>query len=125
VDVVDADLACDRRGGRFDVAGEHRDPLDTVRPRPGDHGRGLGAFVVGEVTGTVPQLFATDQVREADAVITMGCGDVCPVFPGKRYEDWDLTGPAGKSLAEVRPIRDDIKQRVTAFVEELRRSPRA
>ncbi len=52
----------------------------------------------------------TEQVRDSDVVITMGCGDVCPIFPGKRYEDWELVDPEGKSLDEVRPIRDDIKR---------------
>jgi protein-tyrosine-phosphatase len=61
----------------------------------------------------------TEQVRESDAVITMGCGDVCPVFPGKRYEDWELTDPRGKSIDEVRPIRDDIKARVERLLAEL------
>ena len=58
-------------------------------------------------------------MREADIVITMGCGDACPIFPGKRYEDWELTDPAGLGLDEVRPIRDDIKARVERLLEEL------
>jgi protein-tyrosine-phosphatase len=61
----------------------------------------------------------TEQVRDSDVVITMGCGDVCPIFPGKRYEDWELADPAGKQLDEVRPIRDDIKARVEALLAEL------
>jgi protein-tyrosine-phosphatase len=61
----------------------------------------------------------TEQVRASDVVITMGCGDVCPIFPGKRYEDWDLVDPAGKDIEEVRPIRDDIKRRVEALIAEL------
>ena len=73
-----------------------------------------------DITGSVPQLLSTDHVQASDAVITMGCGDVCPVFPGKRYEDWELTDPAGKTLDEVRPIRDDIKVRVQALLAELR-----
>jgi len=72
-----------------------------------------------DITGNVPQLLSTEQVQAADAVITMGCGDVCPIFPGKRYEDWELTDPAGKSLDEVRPIRDDIKRRVRALLAEI------
>ncbi|MBD8510638.1 arsenate reductase ArsC, partial [Microbacterium sp. CFBP 8790] len=62
-----------------------------------------------DISAEVPQLLLTDDVRASDAVITMGCGDACPIFPGKRYEDWELTDPAGKGLDEVRPIRDDIK----------------
>jgi len=73
-----------------------------------------------DITGSVPQLLSTDHVQASDAVITMGCGDVCPLFPGKRYEDWELTDPAGKTLDEVRPIRDDIKVRVQALLAELR-----
>jgi arsenate reductase len=58
-------------------------------------------------------------VREADVVITMGCGDACPIFPGKRYEDWELTDPAGLGLEQVRPIRDEIRARVETLLEEL------
>lgn len=72
-----------------------------------------------DISQAVPQLMTTEQVQESDVVITMGCGDVCPVFPGKRYEDWDLADPRGKDLDEVRPIRDDIKRRVQALVAEL------
>ncbi len=72
-----------------------------------------------DISHAVPQLMTTDQVRESDVVITMGCGDVCPIFPGKRYEDWELADPKGRSLDEVRPIRDDIKARVRALLAEL------
>ena len=61
----------------------------------------------------------TEQVHDSDVVITMGCGDVCPIFPGKRYEDWELTDPRGKSIDEVRPIRDDIKARIGKLLGEL------
>jgi arsenate reductase len=72
-----------------------------------------------DISEQVPQLMTTEQVRDSDVVITMGCGDSCPIFPGKRYEDWELTDPAGRGIDEVRPIRDDIKQRVTALLEEI------
>ncbi|MDY0913626.1 arsenate reductase ArsC [Rathayibacter festucae] len=72
-----------------------------------------------DISQAVPQLMTTEQVQASDVVITMGCGDVCPVFPGKRYEDWDLADPKGRSLEEVRPIRDDIRARVQALVAEL------
>ncbi len=72
-----------------------------------------------DISHAVPQLMTTEQVKDSDVVITMGCGDVCPIFPGKRYEDWDLTDPAGKTIDEVRPIRDDIKRRVQALLAEL------
>ncbi|PPF20567.1 arsenate reductase ArsC [Rathayibacter rathayi] len=75
-----------------------------------------------DISQAVPQLMTTEQVRASDVVITMGCGDVCPVFPGKRYEDWDLADPHGKDLDEVRPIRDDIKRRVQTLVLELLRA---
>lgn len=72
-----------------------------------------------DITGTVPQLLRTEQVRDADVVITMGCGDACPIFPGKRYEDWELTDPAGRPLEQVRLIRDDIKSRIQTLLTEI------
>lgn len=66
-----------------------------------------------------PQPLTDDVVRAADVVITMGCGDACPVYPGKCYLEWELTDPAGKSLQEIRPIRDDIDARVRALLAEL------
>ena len=61
-------------------------------------------------------------VRAADVIITMGCGDACPVFPGKRYEEWELADPAGLAVSDVRPIRDDIERRVLALIDQLRGS---
>lgn len=75
-----------------------------------------------DISQGVPQLMTTEQVRHSDVVITMGCGDVCPIFPGKRYEDWELVDPKGKSIDQVRPIRDDIKRRVEALLAELLRA---
>jgi protein-tyrosine-phosphatase len=72
-----------------------------------------------DISQAVPQLMTTEQVKDSDVVITMGCGDVCPIFPGKRYEDWELTDPNGKSIDEVRPIRDDIKARVQVLLAQL------
>jgi len=72
-----------------------------------------------DISQGVPQLMTTEAVRDSDVVITMGCGDVCPIFPGKRYEDWELVDPKGKSIDEVRPIRDDIKQRVIRLLAEV------
>jgi arsenate reductase len=72
-----------------------------------------------DISEGVPQLMTTEAVRDSDVVITMGCGDVCPVFPGKRYEDWELTDPSGLSLDQVRPIRDDIKHRVETLLQGL------
>jgi arsenate reductase len=72
-----------------------------------------------DISAETPKALTDDSVREADVVITMGCGDACPIFPGKRYLDWDLPDPAGKSVEEVRPIRDEIDRRVRSLVEEL------
>ncbi|MDQ2669570.1 MAG: arsenate reductase ArsC [Gemmatimonadota bacterium] len=72
-----------------------------------------------DISQGVPQLMTTEQVQNSDVVITMGCGDGCPIFPGKRYEDWELVDPKGKSIDEVRPIRDDIKRRVQALLADL------
>lgn len=72
-----------------------------------------------DLTGRRPRLLDEDAVVEADAVVTMGCGEACPVYPGKRYEDWEVADPAGRSLDEVRPIRDEIERRVRALCAEL------
>jgi protein-tyrosine-phosphatase len=72
-----------------------------------------------DISQAIPQLMTTEQVKASDVVITMGCGDVCPVFPGKRYEDWELSDPAGQGLDTVRAIRDDIRARVEALLAEL------
>jgi arsenate reductase (thioredoxin) len=72
-----------------------------------------------DIAGFAPRILTPDAVLQADVVITMGCGDVCPVFPGKRYEDWELPDPAGLDIAEVRPIRDEIRGRVEALIAEL------
>ena len=76
-----------------------------------------------DISDEIPQLWADDIVRAADVVVTMGCGDACPVFPGKRYVDWELDDPSGKSLPEVRAIRDEIERRVTALLKELTSDP--
>ena len=65
------------------------------------------------------EILSVDAVKDSDVVITMGCGDACPIFPGKRYEDWELTDPAGQGIDTVREIRDDIKGRIVALVEDL------
>ena len=72
-----------------------------------------------DIAGAIPRILTPDAVLQADVVITMGCGDVCPVFPGTRYHDWDLADPAGLDIAEVRVIRDDIRRRVDALIREL------
>lgn len=72
-----------------------------------------------DVSREFPKPLTDEAARAADIIITMGCGDACPVYPGKRYIDWDLTDPAGKSVDEVRPIVDDIDRRVRALLHEL------
>lgn len=76
-----------------------------------------------DISSESPQLWTDAAVRSADAVITMGCGDVCPVYPGKRYEDWELEDPAGKGVDAVRPIRDEIEQRVRRLLFDLGVTP--
>ena len=72
-----------------------------------------------DITGEFPKPWTDEIVRAADVVITMGCGDACPIFPGKRYENWDLPDPAGQAVDAVRPIRDDIEERVRRLLAEL------
>ena len=72
-----------------------------------------------DISAELPKILTADAVRESDVVITMGCGDACPIFPGKRYEDWVLEDPAGQDLASIRPIRDEIKSRVQALLATL------
>jgi protein-tyrosine-phosphatase len=72
-----------------------------------------------DITSATPTVLTTDAVHDSDVVITMGCGDTCPIFPGKRYEDWELDDPAGRDIEAVRPIRDDIKRRVQDLLAEL------
>lgn len=72
-----------------------------------------------DISSASPQLWTDAVVRTADVIVSMGCGDVCPVYPGKRYEDWDLTDPAGQPIETVRVVRDDIEQRVRNLIDEL------
>jgi arsenate reductase len=77
-----------------------------------------------DITGEFPKPWTDEIVQAADVVITMGCGDACPIFPGKRYENWELPDPAGQSLDAVRPIRDDIEERVRRLLADLGITPR-
>lgn len=90
-------------------------PADTVNPAV----REVMAELSIDLSAEVPTKLVADHVDAADVVITMGCGDACPVFPGKRYLDWDLTDPAGKSVDEVRRIRDEIDRRVRTLLAEI------
>ena len=102
-------------GDRVDVRSAGSEPADQVNPVAVDAMREVGIDIVGQH----PKKLTVDSVQRADVVITMGCGDSCPIFPGKRYEDWDLTDPAGQSLDVVREVRDDIRARVEALIAEL------
>jgi len=75
-----------------------------------------------DITGAVPQLLEYETAQVSDVIITMGCGDACPIFPGKRYEDWKLTDPAGRPIEVVRHVRDEIRTRVEKLIGELQTS---
>lgn len=102
-------------GGRVDVFSAGSEPADQVNQVAVAAMQEVGIDIVGRT----PEVLTTDAVRHADVVVTMGCGDACPVFPGKRYEDWELTDPAGLPLEAVRPIRDDVRRRVERLVSTL------
>ena len=102
-------------GERIDVRSAGSDPAETLNPAAVEAMAEVGIDIAAEQ----PQLLADDFVREADAVVTMGCGDSCPFYPGKRYEDWELEDPAGKDLETVRRIRDEINARVRALASSL------
>jgi len=72
-----------------------------------------------DISSNTPRVLTVEAVRESDAVITMGCGDACPIFPGKRYEDWELDDPAGQGIEAVRPIRDEIRRRVETLIAQV------
>jgi arsenate reductase len=101
--------------GRVRVRSAGSEPADAVHPAVVE---ALGEIGI-DISAETPKGLTDEAVREADAVVTMGCGDACPVYPGKRYLDWELEDPAGKSLEDVRRIRDEIDRRVRALVDEL------
>ena len=101
--------------GRVRVRSAGSAPAEEINPAV----REAMAEVGIDISAEHPKLLTTDAVRASDVVITMGCGDACPIFPGKRYEDWDLTDPAGRGIEDVRPIRDDIKGRIQALLAEI------
>ena len=102
-------------GGAVEVRSGGSEPGDQINPMA------IAAMAEEgiDISAGIPQLMTTEQVRDSDVVITMGCGDVCPIFPGKRYEDWDLADPAGLPLEQVRPIRDEIRARVERLLTGL------
>jgi arsenate reductase len=101
--------------GRVTVRSAGSEPADRLNPAVLEAMREVGI----DLSAEVPKRLSDDAVRGADVVVTMGCGDACPIYPGKRYEDWELTDPAGKTVEEVRPIRDEIDRRVRALLAEL------
>ncbi|MFJ8990161.1 arsenate reductase ArsC [Streptomyces sp. NPDC102279] len=108
-------------GGRVQVRSAGSAPADTVNPAVVEAMSESGIDIAAEV----PKVLTADAVRSSDVVITMGCGDSCPVFPGKRYLDWRLSDPAGQGIAAVRPIRDEIEQRVRGLLDEIAPSGQA
>jgi protein-tyrosine-phosphatase len=104
-----------RSGGRIDVRSAGSDPGDRINPAVVEAMDELGA----DLSEEFPKPLTDEAVHAADVVITMGCGDACPVYPGKRYEDWELDDPAGQDVATVRRIRDEIDARVQRLVAEL------
>jgi len=110
-----AGLLRHRSEGRVLVTSAGSEPADAVNPVAVEAMHELGI----DIGAALPRKLETEAVRVADVVVTMGCGDVCPVFPGKRYEDWELEDPAGMGVDAVRPIRDEIKTRVENLLAEL------
>jgi arsenate reductase len=100
-------------GDRIDVLSAGSHPADGVNPVAAMAEEGI------DITHEVPKILTDDAVRESDVVVTMGCGDECPYFPGKRYEDWVLDDPAGQDLDVVRRVREEIRGRVEALIGEL------
>lgn len=123
-------FVCVHNAGRSQMAAGYLQHLagDRVRvysagSEPADQVNAVAVQAMAEdgidIAGAEPAVLETDTVRESDVVITMGCGDACPVFPGKRYEDWVLDDPAGLPIEQVRPIRDAIRSRVEGLIASL------
>jgi arsenate reductase (thioredoxin) len=101
--------------GAVDVRSAGSEPADRVNPAAVAAMAEVGLDIAAEQ----PKILTTEAVKASDVVITMGCGDTCPYYPGKRYEDWVLEDPAGKGIDAVRPIRDEIRRRVETLISEL------
>ncbi|MGW9113371.1 arsenate reductase ArsC [Microbacterium sp. NPDC055683] len=102
-------------GDRVEVLSAGSAPKDEINPVAVEAMAEVGI----DIAANTPKVLTTEAVRASDAVITMGCGDACPVFPGKRYEDWQLDDPAGQGIDAVRPIRDEIRARVERLLHEM------
>ncbi|MEU1462336.1 arsenate reductase ArsC [Streptomyces sp. NPDC005727] len=108
-------------GDRVEVRSAGSAPAGTVNPAVVEAMKEVGI----DISAETPKILTTDAVRSSDVVITMGCGDTCPVFPGKRYLDWRLPDPAGQGGEAVRPIRDETERRVRALLADLAVAPTA
>jgi arsenate reductase len=101
--------------GKVEVRSAGSEPADQINP--------IAIQAMAEegidITNNRPKILTTEAVKDSDVVITMGCGDTCPIFPGKRYEDWELADPAGLPLEAVRTVRDEIKSRIKTLLAEL------
>jgi protein-tyrosine-phosphatase len=106
-------------GDRVDVFSGGSEPADQVNQAVVTAMAEVGVNISGEI----PQPWADEIVRAADVIVTMGCGDACPLYPGKRYVDWELDDPFGKTVEEVRPIRDELERRVRGLLDELLADP--
>jgi arsenate reductase (thioredoxin) len=102
-------------GERVQVRSAGSAPADAVNPTVVEAMREAGI----DISAEIPKVLTVEAVRSSDVVITMGCGDACPVFPGKRYLDWQLDDPAGQGVEAVRPIRDEIEQRIRVLLADL------
>ncbi|ONI67554.1 heat-shock protein HtpX [Kribbella sp. ALI-6-A] len=103
-------------GDTVEVRSAGSEPRDQINPTAVEAMREVGI----DITGNTPQLLEYDTARTSDVIVTMGCGDACPVFPGKRYEDWELTDPAGQPIEVVRQVRDEIRVRIEKLLADLR-----
>ena len=108
-------------GGAVEVRSAGSMPGDRINPVAVEAMREVGVDLMGEQ----PKVLTPEAVQASDVVVTMGCGDACPIFPGKRYEDWALDDPAGQGIDAVRPIRDAIRARIVALLGELGVEPAA
>lgn len=102
-------------GDRIEIWSAGSEPADQLNPVAVQAMREVGI----DISDETPKILTAESVARADVVITMGCGDTCPFFPGKRYEDWELTDPAGQTLEVVRQVRDDIKARIEVLASTL------
>ncbi len=102
-------------GDRVEVRSAGSAPAESVNPAAVQAMAEEGI----DMSAEIPKVLTDEAVRASDVVITMGCGDTCPIYPGKRYEDWKLDDPAGQGVEAVRPIRDEIRRRIEALIEEI------